>query len=306
MKEEKYSHIHEKFQYVMGLNDEERINFLYEPRWVAYSIAHDIMSNLVALMNRPKRPRMVNLLIIGKPNNGKTTLIRRFYDLYGQPFVNSTADGVKPIILAESPPSANEKEFYISLLERFFVPYRTSDSIAKLRYQTIHLFREFNVQMLIIDELHSLLTGTARQQRQVMNAIKMLCNELQIPVVGVGTVDAVRVLHTDPQHASRFDVIELPDWNLNQNFQKLLYQFEMVLPLKYKSELHRPELVTSIFNISGGNLGNVHRLLIACAEHAIKSGSEYITLEMIKSHSWMQPTQGIRKIMNSHQNLRHS
>ena len=70
--------------------------------------------------------------------------------------------------------------------------------------------------MLIIDEFHSLLVGTPRLQRQVMNAIKMLCNELQIPIVDVGTKDAIRVLHTYPQHASRFDVAELPTWKLDQ------------------------------------------------------------------------------------------
>ena len=70
--------------------------------------------------------------------------------------------------------------------------------------------------MLIIDEFHSLLVGTPRLQRQVMNAIKMLCNELQIPIVGVGAKDAIRVLHTYPQHASRFDVAELPTWKLDQ------------------------------------------------------------------------------------------
>ena len=70
--------------------------------------------------------------------------------------------------------------------------------------------------MLIIDEFYSLLVGTPRLQRQVMNAIKMLCNELQIPIVGVGTKDAIRVLHTHPQHASRFDVAELPTWKLDQ------------------------------------------------------------------------------------------
>lgn len=296
-KDMQYSHIHEKFQYTMNLSEEERIEFLDQPRWVSYDVANDVMLNLVSLMNKPKRPRMPNLLIVGDSNNGKTTLIHRFYDLHGQPFVNSTADGVKPIILAESPPSANEKELYISLLERFFVPYRASDSVVKLRYQTIHLFREFNVQMLVIDELHSLLTGTARQQRQVMNAIKMLCNELQIPIIGVGTLDAVRVLHTDPQHASRFDVIELPVWRLNKSFQKLLYQFEMILPLKKASKLHLPEVATTIFNISEGNLGNVHRLLINCAIQAIKSGKEQITLEIINSNSWLQPTKGVRRII---------
>ena len=223
--EKQYEYVHEKFRHLVTASNQERIEFLDEPRWVGYAVANQIIENLVSLMNKPKRPRMFNLLVVGDSNNGKTTLIRHFYDLYGSPFVDSQSDGVRPIILAEAPPSANEKELYISLLERFYVPYRPTDSVAKLRYQTIHLFREYKVKMLIIDEFHSLLVGTPRLQRQVMNAIKMLCNELQIPIVGVGTKDAIRVLHTDPQHASRFDVAELPTWKLDKDFQKLLFQF---------------------------------------------------------------------------------
>lgn len=295
--EKQYEYVHEKFRHLVTASNQERIEFLDEPRWLGYSVANQIIDNLVSLMNKPKRPRMFNLLVIGDSNNGKTTLIRHFYDLYGSPFVDSQSDGVRPIILAEAPPSANEKELYISLLERFYIPYRSTDSIAKLRYQTIHLFREYKVKMLIIDEFHSLLVGTPRLQRQVMNAIKMLCNELQIPIVGVGTKDAIRVLHTDPQHASRFDVAELPMWKLDKDFQKLLFQFQGILPLKKCSNLQSPELATKIHTISGGNLGNVHRLLTACAVKAITSGTEQITLDIIEKNSWVQPTQGFRKII---------
>lgn len=291
--EKKYEYVHEKFRHLVTASNQERIEFLDEPRWIGYTVANQIIENLVSLMNKPKHPRMFNLLVVGDSNNGKTTLIRHFYDLYGSPFVDSQSDGVRPIILAEAPPSANEKELYISLLERFYVPYRPTDSVAKLRYQTIHLFREYKVKMLIIDEFHSLLVGTPRLQRQVMNAIKMLCNELQILIVGVGTKDAIRVLHTDPQHASRFDVAELSTWKLDKDFQKLLFQFQGILPLKKCSNLQSPELATKIHTISGGNLGNVHRLLTACAVEAINTGTEQITLDIIE----VQPTQGLRKII---------
>lgn len=295
--EKQYDYVHEKFRHLVSASNAERIAFLDEPRWVGYGIANNIMDNLVSLMNKPKRPRMPNLLIIGDSNNGKTTLIRRFYDLYGETYIDSYSDGIRPIILAEAPPSASEKELYISLLERFYVPYKSSDSTVNLRYQVLHLFREYKVKMLVIDEFHSLLVGTPRLQRQVMNAIKMLCNELQIPIVGVGTKDAIRVLHTDPQHASRFDIAELPSWKLTKDFQKLLFQFQGILPLRKLSKLNDPVLATKIHTISVGNLGNVHRLLVACATEAINTGIEQITLDIIGKHSWIQPTQGFRKII---------
>lgn len=292
-----FSHIHPDFLHIMNLSAKERLAFLDEPRWVGYGAAQLIMDSLYSLMDKPKRPRMPNLLIVGDSNNGKTTVIRRFYELCGKPYVSDKADPIKPIILAEAPPSADEKGLYISLLERFFAPYRASDSTAKLRYQVIHLFRTCQVRLLVIDEFHSLLTGTAMKQREVMNAIKLLCNELCIPIVGVGTREAVRVLHSDPQHASRFDVISLPLWELNKDFQRLLASFEKVLPLKQPSKLHQPEFASAFHAISGGNLGDLHRLLIECAKTAIESNAECITSDIIRSKSWVRPTRGIREIV---------
>lgn len=291
-----YEHIHPEFRHIMGMPDKERIEFMDQPRWIGYKTAQQILDTLQGLMHKPVRPRMPNLLIVGESNNGKTTIIRRFSDLCGQGYVNDDAEPVKPIILAEAPPSADEKSLYISILERFFTPYRASDPASKLRYQVIHLFRACHVRILIIDEFHSLLTGSPVKQREVMNAIKLLCNELAIPIVGVGTREAVRVLHTDPQHASRFDVMTLPLWELNQDFQRLLAGFEKVLPLKKPSKLHTPELASLLHTISEGNTGNLHRLLIECATEAIESGKEQIDKPIIESKVWLRPTRGIREI----------
>jgi hypothetical protein len=291
-----YEHIHPEFRHILGLSAKDRISFMDQPRWIGYPTAQRIIETMRGLMEKPARPRMPNLLIVGDPNNGKTTIVRRFLDLHGQGYVNEDADPVKPVILCEAPPSADEKGFYIAVLERFWAPYRASDPVPKLRYQVIHQLRTCSTRILIIDEFHSLLTGSAIKQREVMNAIKFLCNELMIPIVGVGTREAVRVLHTDPQHASRFDVASLPLWELNQDFQKLLVSFEKVLPLKEPSRLHQPELAAALHAISGGNLGDLHRLLVECATEAITTGAERIDKKIIESKAWLRPSRGIREV----------
>lgn len=290
-------HIHPNFRHVMGLSDKERIAFLDQPRWIPYLQAEKVLNTLRGLMEIPNRPRMPNLLIVGDSNNGKTTIVRHFQALHGQGYVSEEGEPVKPVIVAEAPPSADEKSLYISILERFFTPYRPTDPIGRLRYQVIHLLRMCNTRILIIDEFHSLLTGSAIKQREVMNAIKLLCNELAIPIIGVGTREAVRVLHTDPQHASRFDVVALPTWELNQDFQRLLAGFEKILPLQKPSKLHQPELAIKLHTISGGNLGDLHRLLITCATEAINEGSEQIDKSIIERKSWVRPTRGIREVL---------
>lgn len=292
-----YSHIHPEFRQVMELTDKERLSFMDQPRWVGYPAAANILETLQGLLNKPARPRMPSMLIVGDSNNGKTTIVRRFRDQCGVAYANDASEPVHPVIVAEAPPSADEKGLYISILERFIAPYRASDPATKLRYQVIHMLRYCHVRMLIIDEFHSLLTGTPVKQREVMNTIKLLCNELAIPIVGVGTREAVRVLHTDPQHASRFDVLTLPLWELNQNFQRFLAGFEKILPLKKPSKLHQPDLAGSLHAISEGNIGNLHRLLIQCAVQAIEKGTEQIDKAIIEENSWMRPTRGVRELM---------
>eukprot|EP01030_Chromulinospumella_sphaerica_P000028 gene28-33_t len=93
-----YLHVHEQFRYVCELSDAQRIAFLDEPRWVGYSHAKFVMDTLLGLMNKPKRPRMPNLLLVGDSNNGKTTIIRRFEKLCGTGYVDEESEAVRPIL----------------------------------------------------------------------------------------------------------------------------------------------------------------------------------------------------------------
>lgn len=289
-----YSHIHKNFRHIALLPNNERIAFIDTPRWIGYSRANEVIEVMQGLMNKVKQHRMPNLLLIGDSNNGKTTIIQDFAERFGESY--SDEHLVVPVCLIQAPPSANEKDLYISLIDYFALPYRSSDSAGVLRAQAVHTLRETHVKILIIDEVHSMLTGTARQQRLIMNAIKYLCNALQLPIVLSGTKDAVRILHTDPQHASRFDVAELPLWQNDKEFRRLVGSFERILPLKKPSNLTETSVLNLIYSISGGNIGNIKRLINECAIEAIESGEERITIKMIEDRSWLRPTKGLRKI----------
>ena len=285
-----YNHVSPRFHHIFGLSDQERIDFLYQDRWIGYKQAEVVISLLNDLIRRPQRNRMSNLLLIAEPNNGKSTIIRKFVDTYEPNFIDDDCENQRPIILIESPPTADEKGLYVSILEEFMTPYRDSATKIKLRYQIYHLFRELKVKMLIIDEIHSLMAGTAIKQREVMNVLKAMSNELKIPIVGVGTVDALTVVHYDEQHASRFDAVSLNKWKKDEDFQELIASFEKVLPLKKPSNLSDPKSAELLYDISEGNIGNLHKLLIDCASYAIEHGHESINTSIIEKHSWVKPT----------------
>lgn len=279
----------------LALTTEERLESLKKPLWIGYGRANEIMEELKSLLSYPKQPRMPNKLIVGDSNNGKTTLIERFTKKFGEPYVDAEGNAVRPVVLTEAPTTPDEKGLYYSILNRFWDIRGSNKTVADLRYQVLHLMRSCQVKLLIIDEMHSLLTGSPMKQREVMNALKFMCNELRIPIVGVGCREAVQVLHTDPQHASRFDVLALPAWKMGKEFRRLLVSFESELPLRKPSNLHDEAIAGHLHWICEGNLGNLSRLLTQCAREAILTGSERIDESIIKRHEWFRPTRGIRE-----------
>ena len=45
--------------------------------------------------------------------------------------------------------------------------------------------------MLILDEFHTLLAGTAKQRQNALAELKMISNKIKIPIVGAGTKDVI-------------------------------------------------------------------------------------------------------------------
>ena len=109
-----------------------------------------------------------------------------------------------------------------AILEALAAPYNSRGLAAEKQIQVLHLLRGVQLRLLIIDEIHHILAGHIAKQRQFLNVLKYLGNELQIPLVGVGTMDAVRAIQTDPQMANRIEPVALPRWEMNREFQMLL------------------------------------------------------------------------------------
>lgn len=277
----------------MELNDVARIESLDDDIWINYPKSDEVIQILEQALNRAhKKPRVQGLLLIGESNIGKTSIVNQFRKMHqDSSFVDAQemTCAFKPIVYALMT-SSDEKDLYIGILEKFFTSFRPTDPLAKLRHQALALMRECHVKMLILDEIQNLLRGTASKQRIMMDVIKNLSNELMIPIVGIGTKDAALILATDPQHTSRFDIARLSKWELDKNFRGMLSALEKRLPLKKPSALNEKEKATLLYNISRGNLGDLHRVLIECTRYAIQQGIEEITKEIIIRYSWLKPT----------------
>ncbi|MCU0812608.1 MAG: TniB family NTP-binding protein [Thiobacillaceae bacterium] len=291
MKDESdYPHLDPSTRAQMDRPPDERLLWLLEPRWIGYTCAQTALSRLEALMRHPPIHRMPNLLLVGPTNNGKTCIVQHFADRY-PPLLDT--DGERrscPVVAIQMPPVPDEGRLYEEVLEQVQAPYRSRLPAAHQLAQVRLLLRHLKVKMLIVDELHHLLASRLERQRIVLNTLKFLGNDLQIPLVGVGTADALRAIQTDPQLANRFRPVALPQWTLNDEYRKLLASFERLLPLRQPSRLHALELATELLTLSEGTIGDLATVLTLAAEAAIRSGQERIDRALLRALDWDPPS----------------
>ena len=284
-------HLNESAKAALALSDQERINFIRRPRWIGYTKAKQIIAQLENLLTHPKIHRMPNLLLVGETNNGKTMIVNRFHKLHPVADDPNTEQCQWPVLVIQAPPVPSEARFYTAILEKFSAPYRSRDSVYKKQFQVLKILSRVRVQMLIIDEIHQIVAGKIGAQRQFLNTIKYLGNELQIPIVGVGTYEAFNALQTDPQLANRFEPAALPRWEQGREYLRLLSSFERMLPLKQPAHLTGEDLSFKLLSMSEGTIGELSALLIRAAVSAIEKRTETITPKLLDGIGWIRPSE---------------
>lgn len=283
-------HLQAKVAAYLNRSDPDRIRYIRSPRWIGYPRAEEILKQLEDLLTYPKSHRMPNLLIVGDTNNGKTMLVERFCRAH-KPDDNKEGDAaIVPVLFMQAPPIPDESRFYNAILELLFAPYKPIDRVDRKQIQAIKLMRTVGVKMLIIDEIHHILAGSMARQKAFLNVIKYLGNELEIPIVGVGTRDAFRAIQTDPQLSNRFDHAVLPRWTNDESFLRLLATIERFLPLRNPSNLIDGSLADKIYAMSEGYIGEISRLLMIAAIAAIESGQEHIDKKLLEKLQWTPPS----------------
>ena len=64
-----------------------------------------------------------------------------------------------PVLAIQAPPEPDENRFYNTILEALFAPYRPRERVAQKQIQVLRLLKQIGLRMLIIDEVHNVLTG---------------------------------------------------------------------------------------------------------------------------------------------------
>jgi hypothetical protein len=275
------SHLLPGFRHYALLPPDERIAWIRQDRWIGYPRAEQVLTRLQDLLLYPPRDRMPCVLLFGATGMGKTRIIQKFLRDNRSSFDEITGTTRVPVAAIQMPPVPTERDFYEELLIGLGTVLTAGLGTTTLRNRTRIVARQLEVRMLIIDEVHSILAGTFREQRIFLNAIRFLANELRIPLVCAGTHEAKQALMTDQQLADRFEAFELPAWRDDAALTQLLASFGAILPLRQASGFREPKLQRRIHGLTEGVMVRLCRLVETAAIRAIESGAERIDTESL-------------------------
>ena len=266
-----HTHLTAEARVIADLDDARRIAHLAEDHWIDYPRARQALQELERLLACPERTRMPGLLLHGE--SGKSMVIQKFLRAHPAREFNTDTGLLQVDVLAVEMPSApQERRLYGQLLMALNAPYRPGDRLAAVEYTALMLLRKVAPRMIVVDEVHNLLAGTAHEQRASMNLLKFLSNQLRCAIVVLGTRDALAAMQTDAQIASRFPGFELPRWQENEDFRGFLAGFERQLPLRQASRISGSRaMVSAIMSATSGITGHISELLSRAAEAAIRS-----------------------------------
>ena len=288
-----YPHLHDSVRSVVTEDGESRIRRIRADRWIGYARADAALSAFEELLAFPKRTRMPNRLLCGPTNNGKSMLLERFRRAHPPVAAGVTSDGIAnvPVLKIQMPPGPDERRFFGAILDALAVPRLASESVSRRQDSAMGVMQSTGVSLLIIDEVHNLLSGTQLQQRRMLNLLRWLGNELQIPIIAAGTAEALHAIQSDDQLANRFEPIALPRWGYGEEYRELLRTLEALLPLRRPSYLAKPAPAQKVLAAAEGILGEVVAILTRAAVRAVTTGSEAITLEMIDGCGFLSPSE---------------
>jgi replication-associated recombination protein RarA len=272
-------HLFPEHRHEATLCNEERIRRIQLDRWISYPKAEAILARMSELLAYPPHDRMPALLIYGGTGMGKTKILRKFIRDYPPAFDDSVGITHTQVVHMQMPPEPDEKSFYEGLLDALGSPTNHYHNVAQLRRIARDLLQFVKARTLIIDELHSMLAGTQRQQQILLNTLRFLANDIKLPLICAGTGNAKRALMTDQQLADRFEIIELSRWRNDEAFNRLLASFLGLLPLRQPSDLLTPAVRKALIDQSEGVTVRIVRLIEALAIDAIRSGRERIDME---------------------------
>ena len=280
-----WSHLPEDVRPLATLDSEQRIAHIRAKRWVDYPHAARTLRRLEEIYVQPRSERMENLLLIGQSGMGKTMLVRKF-ERYSSVALKGTGTfRLQPVVVMLMPHDPTAPRFFLQLLKAVGVPpMDTFEGSAPRETTVLRVMKDLQTKVIVIDELNSVLAASPRQQRQFLQLLRWLSNELRVALVGVGVPETRHALLSDDQLRSRFMHLELPTWEEGADFKRFVTHLIWSLPLRAPSPIDSARVMQLLVGRTGGITLGVCKAIERAAIAAIRSGIERVDYSGLQDH----------------------
>ncbi len=253
---------------------------LARDRWVNYPAGDTGLRRLQELLATPARVRMPCLLIYGVSGAGKSMLLEKFQRDHTE--VCQRRSGRRLVVAVQMPPVPLLRSLYSEILRSLNCDVSPTMRLHELECTAIATLRHAAPRMLQIDEVQHLLSCGARDQRAALNAIKYLANQLRISVVAAGTHEALHVMRSDPQIASRFEQLELPIWAESLELRRFIAGYLALLPVKKEITEIDKRFIAYLLELTDGVTGRVIDVLRRAALQGLADRTRKVGLDQLQ------------------------
>jgi Bacterial TniB protein len=254
----------------------DRVRAIRSERWVSYPRVQKVTRVLEQVLDHPRTTRMPSIAIFADSGMGKTMLMQKFCADHPPGFDPETEQYKTQVLALQMTSRPGERRFYAQILDALGAPQNPGARIVDLERSALNLLRAAQIQILVIDEVHNILSGSYREQRTMLNMLRFISNDLKASLLCFGVMEAREAIQGDVQLARRFDVITLPRWSADEAFEELILAILRNQPLREKSVLTAKAL-RHILLASDGITARIFRMMNALAISSIETGQEKIT-----------------------------
>ena len=254
----------------------DRVRAIRSERWVSYPRVQMVTRVLEQVLDHPRTTRMPSIAIFADSGMGKTMLMQKFCADHPPGFDAETEQYKTRVLALQMTSRPGERRFYAQILDALGAPQNPGARIVDLERSALNLLRAAQIQILVIDEVHNILSGSYREQRTMLNMLRFISNDLKASLLCFGVMEAREAIQGDVQLARRFDVITLPRWSADEAFEELVLAILRNQPLRERSVL-TAQALRHILLASDGITARIFRMMNALAISAIETGQEKIT-----------------------------
>lgn len=284
------SRLHPAAERALQASRSERLAMAIRDRVIHYPALNQVINEAEWMVYEPRQTRARGLVVVANRGNGKTSLAKLIHGRF-----NAYDCPDMPCMLRISICGVRDaRSLYGRILEELGSPARISHRLSDRELLVQRLLREVDCRLLVLDEVQDVLLGSERDQQRALEGIKLLMNELSLPILAFGTDKAGQGFGADPHLQARFSQFTMPTWKADSTLANFLATYERLLPLKEASNLASQEIVAYLAKISEGVLGKIVTRVQNAALAAIVDGSECITLGSLRAAVTRPATCGLR------------